>query len=337
MKADNMARHVGTPWVRHAIDCLETAGRRARKQCAKWGRPGQAVRRLGIAAVTCVLALCGCGDKPAPRNEPPPVETLSAADAALRAQLPKQVTPENHSMVMDAILGKPKHPIRQIGILVYDGVNDLDFMGPRYILGQSGATTRLIGIKPGPIKTVMGVQVVPDTVIDDVKQLDILIIPGGFTGTIEASYDERVLGWLRMIDKGTTYTGAVCTGVWILGATGLLEGKRASTNWYREEEFLKKYKAIPANERYTRDGKYWTSAGVTAGMDMSLALLHDNWGTRYTQGVMLDMEYDPAPPIQGGTPEKTGQLVEWMVKAMYDAGVDPLIKKLEAQKQAPNP
>ena len=283
----------------------------------------------GFAMLACALALSGCGDKSAPRAEPPPIEKLSPEDTALKAQLPEQVTPENHSMVMDAILGKPKHPIRQIGILVYDGVNDLDFTGPRYILGQAGAATRLIGVKPGPIKTVMGVQVIPDTVIDEVKQLDILIIPGGFTGTIEAAYDERVLDWIRAIDKGTTYTGAICTGVWILGATGLLEGKRASTNWYREEEFLKKYKAIPANERYTQDGKYWTSAGVTAGIDMSLAILNDNWGPKYTQGVMLDMEYDPAPPISGGTPEKTHGLVRWMMKAMYDAGIDPLIEKLE--------
>lgn len=179
----------------------------------------------------------------------------------------------------------------------------------------------------------MGVQVVPDTVIDEVSQLDILIIPGGFTGTIEAAYDPKVLGWIRAIDRNTVYTGAVCTGVWVLGATGLLEGKRASTNWYREEEFLRKYKAIPANERYTRDGKYWTSAGVTAGIDMSLAILNDNWGEKYTQGVMLDMEYDPAPPITGGTPDRTGRLVLWMMKAMYDAGVDPLIDKLEKQKQ----
>jgi transcriptional regulator GlxA family with amidase domain len=193
--------------------------------------------------------------------------------------------------------------------------------------------TRLIGTKPGTLKTVMGVQVVPDTVIDEVSQLDILIIPGGFTGTIEASYDERVLGWIRKIDQGTTYTGAVCTGVWVLGATGLLEGRRAVTNWYREDEFLKKYKAIPANARYTHDGKYWTSAGVTAGMDMALAILNDNWGEKYTQGVMLDMEYDPQPPIQGGTPEKTGWLVEWMMKAMYDAGVNPLIEKLEKEKR----
>ncbi|MFG6414320.1 DJ-1/PfpI family protein [Roseateles sp. DC23W] len=289
-----------------------------------------------LLALWLCLALVACGQSPAPESPPPPpkIEKLSPADAELKAKLPEQVTPENHSMVMDLILGKPKHPIKQIGILVYDGVNDLDFTGPRYVLGQAGAKTRLIGIKPGPIKTVMGVQVIPDTVIDDVSQLDILIIPGGFTGTIEAAYDERVLDWIRRIDEGTTYTGAICTGVWILGATGLLEGKQAVTNWYREEEFLKKYKAIPAKKRWTNDGKYWTSAGVTAGMDMSLALLNDNWGEKYTQGVMLDMEYDPRPPIQGGTPEKTGWLVEWMMKAMYDAGVNPLIEKLEKAKAA---
>jgi transcriptional regulator GlxA family with amidase domain len=290
-----------------------------------------------FVATTALVStlLTGCGPalhteahfpKPAAAASSP----LTAQEQALQARLPEKVDSDaTHAWVMDAILGKPKQAIKTIGILVYDGVNDLDMMGPRYVLGQAGAKTRLIAVKPGPIRTVMGVQVVPDAVIDDVTQLDILIIPGGFTGTVEAAYDARVLDWIRAIDKGTVYTGAVCTGVWILGATGLLEGRRASTNWYREEEFLRKYKAIPANERYTRDGKYWTSAGVTAGMDMSLAILNDNWGERYTQGVMLDMEYDPAPPITGGTPEKTGRLVTWMMKSMYDAGLNPLIEKLE--------
>lgn len=289
---------------------------------------------LGALSVAALLGACQ-------RAQPVPAQPSTAAaapaalspeDAALKAKLPEQVTPDNHSWIMDAILGKPKVAIKSIGILVYDGVNDLDFTGPRYVLGQSGAKTRLIGIKPGPIKTVMGVQVVPDTTIDDVKQLDVLVIPGGFTGTIEAAYDRKVLDWIRAIDKTTTYTASVCTGGWILGATGLLEGKRATTNWYRREEFLKKYKALPTNERYVKDGKYWTAAGVTAGLDMSLAILNDNWGEKYTQGVMLDMEYDPAPPISGGTPEKTGWLVRWMMKAMYDAGVDPLIEKLEKQQ-----
>jgi len=281
------------------------------------------------------LALAAC--QPAP-PAPPASSARGAADIsvqltpeeeALKARLPDKVQGADHAWVMDAILGKPKKPIKSIGILVYDGVNDLDFTGPRYVLGQAGAKTQLIGVKPGPIRTVMGVQVIPDTTIDQVDQLDILVIPGGFTGTVEAAYDPKILDWIRRIDKGSTYTAAVCTGVWVLGATGLLEGKRASTNWYREEEFLKKYKAIPANERYTQDGKYWTAAGVTAGMDMALAILNDNWGPKYTQGVMLDMEYDPHPPISGGTPEKTNGLVHWMMKAMYDAGIDPLIEKLE--------
>ncbi len=236
-------------------------------------------------------------------------------------------------MIMDAILGKPKHNIKSIGILVYDGVNELDFMGPRYVLGQSGAKTQLISIKLGKVKTVMGVSILPDNVIDSVNHLDILVIPGGFKGTVEAAYDERLHNWIRKIDQGSTYTAGVCTGVWVLGATGLLKGKKATTNWYRADEMLKKYGATFTHQRFTQDGKYWTSAGVTAGMDMALAILNDNWGERYTQGVMLDMEYDPAPPISGGTPEKTGWLVGWMMKAMYDSGINPLLDSLDKAKQ----
>jgi hypothetical protein len=69
-------------------------------------------------------------------------------------------------------------------------------------------------------------------------------------------------------------------------------------------------------------------------MDMSLAILKDNWGERFAQGVMLDMEYDPTPPMEGGSPEKTGWLVKWMMKAMYDAGVNPLIDSLESNRTA---
>lgn len=288
------------------------------------------MKSLVIICSCLLLVACNHEQKHA---APIAIEKYSKGDSIIFEQLPDTIKEENHSMIMDAILGKPKHRIKTIGILVYDGVNDLDMMGPRYVLGQAGVKVQLIARNAGNIKTVMGVQVVPDNVIDSVNQLDILVIPGGFTGTIQAVYDERLHDWIRKIDKGTTYTAGVCSGVWVLGATGLLEGKRASTNWYREEEFLKKFKAIPANERYTHDGKYWTSAGVTAGMDMALAILNDNWGEKYTQGVMLDMEYDPAPPITGGTPEKTNFLVEWMMNAMYDAGVNPLMDSLETRKK----
>jgi putative intracellular protease/amidase len=258
---------------------------------------------------------------------------MSREDSVRLATEIENFTPENHVNSMELFFGKPKHDIKTIGILVYDGVNDLDLMGPRYVLGQAmGVKTKLISIKPGTIKTVMGVEIVPNTVIDSVSSLDILIIPGGFTGTIEAAYNQDLHHWIRKIDQSTIYTGAVCTGVWVLGATGLLENRRASTNWYREEEFLKKYKAIPANQRYTQDGKYWTSAGVTAGMDMSLAIMKEIYGDKYAQAIMLDMEYDPHPPIEGGTPDKTNWAIRWMMKEMYDGGVNPIVDSLERVK-----
>jgi transcriptional regulator GlxA family with amidase domain len=266
--------------------------------------------------------------------EKPEKVKMSVQDSARIAKEIENFSPENHINSMEMVFGKPKFNIKTIGILVYDGVNDLDLMGPRYVLGQAmGVKTQLISIKKGTIKTVMGVEIVPNTTIDAINQLDILIIPGGFKGTIEAAYNEELHKWIRKIDKTTKYTGAVCTGVWVLGATGLLENKKASTNWYKEEEFLKKYKAIPANQRYTKDGKYWTSAGVTAGMDMSLAIMKDIYGDKYAQAIMLDMEYDPHPPIEGGTQEKTNWAVNWIMEAMYDGGVTPLIDSLEARKE----
>lgn len=284
-----------------------------------------------ILIIALPFIVFACNNQAKNKTEQQPEKVVISKDDSLKiANEIANFSPENHVNSMELIFGKPKYNIKTIGILVYDGVNDLDLMGPRYVLGQAmGVKTKLIALKQGNIKTVMGVEIVPNTVIDSVSTLDILIIPGGFTGTIEAAYNKTLHDWIRKIDKSTIYTGAVCTGVWVLGATGLLENKKASTNWYREVEFLEKYKAIPANQRYTQDGKYWTSAGVTAGMDMSLAIMKDIYGDKYAQAIMLDMEYDPHPPIEGGTPDKTNWAVNWMMKAMYDGGVNPLIDSLE--------
>lgn len=286
-----------------------------------------------IFLLALATSLVGCDSSSTTnKKEARKVEDFSQSDAALKAGLPEEITHENHSFIMDAIFGKPKNNIKSIGILVYEGVNDMDVIGPRHVLAQSGIRPKLIALESGNVKSSNGLVLVPDTVIDQVGQLDILVIPGGAAETLKASYNQKLLDWIRVIDKNSVYTTSVCTGGWILGATGLLEGKRASTNWYREEEFLEKYGAIPANERYTQDGKYWTSAGVTAGMDMSLAILADNWGDKYAQGVMLDMEYDPQPPIEGGSPEKTSWLVNWMMKSMYDAIINPALEEMEKEK-----
>ena len=258
--------------------------------------------------------------------------TEAAVEKTNESEGVTEMTPENHGTVMAQVLGKPRHNIQTVGILVYDGCNLMDVAGPRYVLGQlMGTNTMLVALKPGNVKTVMGFELVPDTVIDSVGQLDILVIPGGFKGTVLGAYDEKLHDWIRKIDENTVYTASVCTGGWILGATGLLNGKQATTNWYRAEEMLTKYGAVFKNERFVQDGKYWTSAGVTAGIDMSLAIMHDIWGEKYTQAVMLDMEYDPAPPITGGSPETTRPEVFQMMQSMYDMGIQPLIDSLESR------
>jgi transcriptional regulator GlxA family with amidase domain len=211
--------------------------------------------------------------------------------------------------------------------------NTLDAMCPYHILSQiAGATVFFVAPKKGLISNQTGLKIQVDTSISEVKQLDILLIPGGAAETFLLSQDNEILNWIREIDKKSTYTTSVCTGAWVLGATGLLNGKNATTNWYRAEEMLKKYGANFKQERYVRDGKYWTSAGVTASMDMSLAIIDELFGKQYTQGVMLDLEYDPKPPYNAGTPKKTEPIVTDMMKEMYDMLLLPLMKNAETKK-----
>jgi transcriptional regulator GlxA family with amidase domain len=235
---------------------------------------------------------------------------------------------KRHQAMMDIMMTKPKVAIKTIGILIYDGYQTLDVMGPYEVLSNlSGAKVILIAKQKGLIRNQKGLKIQVDTSIADVEKLDILVIPGGAAETFLMSQDTTVLNWIRKIDKTTTYTTSVCTGAWILGATGLLKGKNATTNWYRAEEMLKNCGANFKQERWVKDGKYWTSAGVTAGMDMSLAIVNDLMGEKYTQAIMLNFEYDPKPPLNAGSILNTDKLVIDMMYQMYDSIFLPLFDK----------
>ncbi len=238
---------------------------------------------------------------------------------------------KHHEELMSIIMTQPKMPIKTIGIYVYDGYNTLDAIGPYQVLSAlMGVDVFFVAKEKGLIKNQRGLRVQVEKSIVDVKQLDILLIPGGAMETFMQTQDTTVLNWIRMIDMNSIYTTSVCTGGWILGATGLLNGKNATTNWYRAEEFMALYGATFKQERYVKDGKYWTSAGVTAGMDMALAIVDDLMGEKYTQGVMLDLEYSPKPPYNAGLVTNTQPIVVDMMREMYDMG---LLSLLEAEKQ----
>lgn len=219
-----------------------------------------------------------------------------------------------------------------IGILVYDGANAMDALGPFQVFKSAGLRPILVSAsrnEKGKYKlgvTFSGrLEVKANRTIANTKDLEVLVIPGGLRGTINIAQDQKVLNWIKAIDKKTIYTTSVCTGSWILGATGLLKGKKATSNWYRADELLTHFGAIPqSNERYIFDGKIITANGVTAGIDMALAIVkkvfaHDRQdGKDYTQGVMLDMQYDPHPPVIGGSLENTEPVVFTALQELYD-------------------
>lgn len=232
--------------------------------------------------------------------------------------------------MMDILYTKPKIQIKTVGIFLYDGYQTLDAMGPYEVLSNlMGVKVFFVAKEKGFVKNQRGLNVEVNNSIKDINQLDILVIPGGAAETFMMTQDTTVLNWIRKIDKTSTYTTSVCTGAWILGSTGLLKGKNVTTNWYRAEEMMMQYGANFKQERWVRDGKYWTSAGVTAGLDMSLAIINELMGEKYTQGTMLNLEYDPHPPIKGGSVLTTQPIVKDMMQGMYDLYMLPLFESVK--------
>ncbi|AWZ07078.1 MULTISPECIES: DJ-1/PfpI family protein [unclassified Streptomyces] len=192
----------------------------------------------------------------------------------------------------------------QIAVLLYDQFTALDAVGPFDTLGRlQGAETVFVSEHPGPVRTDNGsLELVADKGLGEVTRPDIVIVPGGPSSDGQMK-NPVVLDWLRAVDATTTWTTSVCTGSTLLAAAGLLDGRRATSHWLYLDR-LPPYGALPAEERVVFDGKYVTAAGVSAGIDMGLALLGRIAGDEYAQTVQLMTEYDPQPPYDAGSPRK---------------------------------
>ncbi len=230
------------------------------------------------------------------------------------------VDEENSIEIVNKLISNEENlKIDSIGILLYDQFFELDAVGPYQVFsGMIGTKVFYVAQQKGIITGASGMQFNVEHSIDEVDHLDILLIPGGTVGTVAASKSADIINWIKKIDEKSKFTTSVCTGSWILGETGLLKNKNATSNWYRAKEKLDHYNINFVNKRWVKDGKYWTSAGVSAGIDMSLALVKEIKGETYAKLLMLNLEYDPKPPFSGGSVEKTEkELVEYMTK-MYD-------------------
>ena len=204
----------------------------------------------------------------------------------------------------------------QFAILIFDKLTALDAVGPYEVLSRvPGTELVFVGPEAGPLRTDTGrLGLNADAVIEDVTEPDVLLIPGG-EGNRPLLKDDRVLDWVRGVHEHTTWTTSVCTGSLVLGAAGLLEGKRATTHWAYHDT-LEEYGATAMAERFVEDGKVMTAAGVSAGIDMSLALVARMFHENVARAIQLGIEYDPAPPFDSGSPEKAAPELVSLVRGM---------------------
>jgi transcriptional regulator GlxA family with amidase domain len=198
-----------------------------------------------------------------------------------------------------------------ISIPIFDGLTALDAVGPYEVLSRvPGATVVLVGSSVGVKRTDRGsLGLCADADIEDVPRCDVVLVPGG-PGVVRAEADARLLSWLRKVDETSLWTTSVCTGALLLGAAGLLRGRRATTHWLSVDR-LAGLGATWEPSRVVTDGKYMTAAGVSAGIDMALTLAARLAGDDVAQAIQLSIEYDPQPPFRAGnTSDAPAEIVD---------------------------
>ncbi len=206
----------------------------------------------------------------------------------------------------------------RIAILIFDRLTALDAVGPYEVLSRlPGAELRFVAKETGIKRTDTGaLGVEADLALAELPDPDVVLVPGG-AGSRPLMDDPELLDWLRAAHEGSTWTTSVCTGALVLGAAGILDGRRATTHWAHLDR-LRELGAEPVAERVVEDGKLITGAGVSAGIDMALRLAARIAGDEVAQAIQLGIEYDPDPPFESGSPSKASpQLVE-LVRAAAD-------------------
>jgi len=189
-----------------------------------------------------------------------------------------------------------------IAIPLFDRFTALDAVGPFQVLvALPGATTVFLAERPRDVTDESGVLTLgAKASFADVPSPDIIVVPGG-PGQASHMAGSPLRDWLIAADQTSTWTASVCTGSLILAGAGLLDGRQATTNWLAMDE-LARLGAKPRRERYVFDGKYATAAGVSAGIDMALALADRIGGADLAKRLQLGIEYDPQPPYNAGSP-----------------------------------
>lgn len=221
-------------------------------------------------------------------------------------------------------------PTTAIVFLLFPGITQLDFTAPAQALSRMpGAVLAGAAANLDPILTDSGFAILPTHDFKSAPQADILCIPGGH-GVTDALNDGAAIDFIARQAAGARWVTSVCTGAFLLGRAGLLEGKRATTHW-GYTHLLPLVGARHEKARVVEDGNVVTSGGVTSGLDFALTLIARMKGDAVAQAIQLAIEYDPAPPFAGGHPDRAPDAVTAGLKErVYDAAAARMEAALRA-------
>jgi cyclohexyl-isocyanide hydratase len=201
--------------------------------------------------------------------------------------------------------------------ILYPGLTQLDFTGPHTVLTRLPGVEVIVASEPGgPIESDGGLTFAGTRRLADVARCDLLFLPGGMAAT-DVINDAAFMTQVRRLASGARYLTSVCTGSLILGAAGLLHGKRAACHW-AWRGMLPLFGALPDEARVVRDGNIITGGGVTAGIDFALTVAAELAGEETAQAIQLGIEYAPAPPFNSGRPETAPSAVLAAVRTRMD-------------------
>jgi cyclohexyl-isocyanide hydratase len=209
-------------------------------------------------------------------------------------------------------------PDFNLGFVIFPGITQLDFTGPFEVLSRLStpgsltapskfpqAKTHVIAKTTLPVLSDRGLGILPSCTFENCPPLDLICVPGG-AGVVEALADAETVDFIRRQSSGAQYVTSVCMGAFLLGAAGLLKGRKAATHW-AFVDLLPLVGAKHEKGRVVRDGNIFTSGGVSAGIDFALTIVAELAGADVAKAIQLGIEYDPSPPFDSGHPDKASE------------------------------
>jgi len=214
-------------------------------------------------------------------------------------------------------------PRLRIAMLVYPQFTALDLIGPHtFLAGIMNADVHLVWKTKDPVPLDRGgTALLPTmTLAECPRDLDVLFVPGGLSGTAAVMRDDTTLDFVADRGSRAKYVTSVCTGSLVLGCAGLLKGYRATSHW-ATRDVLPTLGAIPVIERVVEDRNRITGAGVTSGMDFGLVLAAKLSSKTYAEMLQLINEYDPQPPFHAGSPAQAGPAMTAHLRELLAGGL----------------